>query len=94
MHRITLADKYGDEFSPELKNLIRKAFIRELELRLETDLTPKARADIVVEDLTIRGRVVFASKAVETFMDSSGHEDLWDDEKEYKSNSDGYDAIG
>jgi hypothetical protein len=96
IHRVTIHTGYKDEIHDALYYELQKAFVRELEKRTEIDLTSKDRADIIVEDIVIRGKVVFASKqleSVEKALRSSSHQDLWDDDTPYESLSTGYDSV-
>lgn len=92
-HRITLNQSYGDDFTDELKDEIRKEVLREIERRSELDLTSKQKADIVVTDIVIKAKAMFAKHATDDYLQSSRHQDLWDDDVEYKS-SDLDDLVG
>ena len=97
VHKITIHGNYRDEIHDELFTELRKAFIREVEERMEVDLTSKEKEDLLVEDIVIRGRVVFASKelqSIEQALKSTSGQDLWDDDTPYESGSGGYDSVG
>lgn len=92
-HRITLNQSYGDDFTDELKDEIRKEVLREIERRSDLDLTSKQKADIVVTDIVIKAKAMFAKHATDDYLKSSTTQDLWDDDVEYKS-SDLDDLVG
>ena len=97
VHKITLYTDYKNQIHDALYTELRKAFIREVEQRMEWDMTRSEKDDLIVEDIVIRGRVVFASKELETVqkaLRSSSHQDLFDDDTPYESGSAGYDSIG
>lgn len=87
-HHITIKEAFSDYITDELRHEIRKTFIRELERRVETEFTTKQKQDLIIKEIVITGKIMFASSAIEDFLDSSGHDDLWNDDAEYRGSSD------